>query len=139
MYNTDSPDEFSFYEDLNEEYEKVEKKDVNDIVDDKDNIFRKREKVSKSRYPKFFMQIKLIYELLRDYRKKNYTDIPWRTIGFLVLLIVYFINPLDLVPDIIPFFGYADDAAVFAAVLASFSKDLKNYCDWKGYDFNKYL
>lgn len=37
----------------------------------------------------------------------------------LALVLVYLASPLDLVPDIIPVIGYADDALVLAIVLRS--------------------
>jgi len=37
----------------------------------------------------------------------------------LVLLLVYLASPVDLVPDVLPVIGYADDAVVVALVLRS--------------------
>ena len=37
----------------------------------------------------------------------------------LVLLLIYLASPIDLVPDVIPVVGYADDAIVVALVLRS--------------------
>lgn len=37
----------------------------------------------------------------------------------LVLLLVYLASPVDLVPDVVPVLGYADDAVVVALVLRS--------------------
>lgn len=37
----------------------------------------------------------------------------------LVLLLIYLALPIDLVPDVIPVLGYADDAILVAAVLRS--------------------
>lgn len=41
--------------------------------------------------------------------------------------LLYFINPLDAVPDFIPFAGFADDAAVIAAAVTFLRNELKNY------------
>lgn len=40
----------------------------------------------------------------------------------LLLLLVYLILPIDLVPDFIPFLGYADDAIVVAVALRSVAR-----------------
>jgi uncharacterized membrane protein YkvA (DUF1232 family) len=37
----------------------------------------------------------------------------------LVLLIGYLLSPIDLIPDVIPVLGYADDAIIVAVVLRS--------------------
>jgi uncharacterized membrane protein YkvA (DUF1232 family) len=37
----------------------------------------------------------------------------------LVLLLVYLASPIDLIPDVVPVIGYADDAVIVALVLRS--------------------
>lgn len=37
----------------------------------------------------------------------------------LVLLLVYLASPVDLIPDVVPVIGYADDAVIVAVVLRS--------------------
>ena len=46
--------------------------------------------------------------------------IPWSTRLWLYALLVYLASPLDLVPDIIPVIGYADDAIITSFVLRHF-------------------
>lgn len=40
--------------------------------------------------------------------------LPWRIRVRLVLLLAYLASPIDLVPDVVPVLGYADDAVVTA-------------------------
>jgi uncharacterized membrane protein YkvA (DUF1232 family) len=49
----------------------------------------------------------------------------------IVVALVYVINPLDIVPDAIPFIGAIDDAAVVALELALMRKDLHKYRQWR--------
>ena len=49
--------------------------------------------------------------------KAKGTPIPVRTA--VIAALGYFISPVDAVPDMIPVLGYADDAAVLAATLAT--------------------
>jgi uncharacterized membrane protein YkvA (DUF1232 family) len=37
----------------------------------------------------------------------------------LLLLLAYLVSPIDLIPDVVPVLGYADDAVVIALVLRS--------------------
>jgi uncharacterized membrane protein YkvA (DUF1232 family) len=37
----------------------------------------------------------------------------------LVLLVAYLVSPVDLIPDVVPVLGYADDAVIVAVVLRS--------------------
>jgi uncharacterized membrane protein YkvA (DUF1232 family) len=41
--------------------------------------------------------------------------------------LLYFINPLDAIPDFSPFVGFVDDAAVIAAAVTYLRKELENY------------
>ena len=50
---------------------------------------------------------------------------PFYVKAALIGAVVYFIVPDDLIPDSIPIFGYADDAAVLAAALKIFSSHIK--------------
>ena len=55
--------------------------------------------------------VKLAYGAVRDSLSGKRSDIPWPVICWVVAALVYFISPLDLVPDFVPVAGYADDAA----------------------------
>jgi len=50
---------------------------------------------------------------------------PFYVKASLIGAVIYFIVPDDLIPDSIPIFGYADDAAVLAAALKIFSSHIK--------------
>lgn len=50
-----------------------------------------------------------------------------RTIIMVVAALLYFINPLDLVPDFIIGIGYIDDASVIALVFRRMSKEIDRF------------
>ena len=41
--------------------------------------------------------------------------------------VVYFVNPLDLVPDFLPLLGFVDDAAVIGFVVESLREEMRRY------------
>ena len=47
--------------------------------------------------------------------------------GIAVFALLYFITPLDLFPDYIPFAGWLDDAGVIAAALKLYADDIRPY------------
>ena len=69
--------------------------------------------------------------LVRSYTKKEYTEIPIGTIIAIISALLYFISPVDLIPDVIPVAGHLDDAAVVGACLALVKSDLDDYKKWR--------
>lgn len=70
--------------------------------------------------------------LVDSYVKKEYREIPVATIVSIVAALVYLLNPMDLIPDVIPIIGYLDDAAVVLFVLSfGLDKDLDKYRLWQ--------
>jgi uncharacterized membrane protein YkvA (DUF1232 family) len=69
--------------------------------------------------------------LLRAYIRGDYRDIPWGSIVLVIVAIIYFVSPIDLIPDIIPVIGLTDDAAVIAFVIAQIKADLDNFLAWE--------
>ena len=45
--------------------------------------------------------------------------------------VIYFVAPVDLIPDGIPVVGYADDAAVLAIALDFIKSDIDDYMEWR--------
>lgn len=52
-------------------------------------------------------------------------ETPAAAKGLMLACLAYFVLPTDAIPDWIPVIGYADDAAVFAALLGTVGKHLK--------------
>lgn len=84
-------------------------------------------------------QVKLLYELIRAYIDGSYREVPWMSIATAVAAVVYFLAPIDLIPDAIPGLGYIDDIFVIRFALSALGTDLKTFCEWKGYDLTKYF
>ncbi|MBN1279041.1 MAG: DUF1232 domain-containing protein [Chlorobium sp.] len=76
-------------------------------------------------------KIQAAVRMIRAYIQKEYTDIPWQTIVALTAALVYFVSPLDAIADFIPLLGFADDAAILSAVLASIKQDLDRFLSWE--------
>lgn len=52
---------------------------------------------------------------------------PWGTLVWLVIFVVYFISPVDALPDVLPLLGFADDGAFLVFVLLLLHKELNNF------------
>ncbi len=53
------------------------------------------------------------------------------TLGWLLLALVYFISPVDLIPDFLGFFGFADDLTVVLAIYAKLKDEVTDFLDWE--------
>ncbi len=84
-------------------------------------------------------QTELVLELIDDFRDGTYREIPWRKMALLVGAALYAINPADVIPNAIPLIGTMDDLAVVALVTRLLKKDLKAYCEFKGYPVDDYF
>jgi len=91
------------------------------------------------KFTKLINQVKLLYAMIKDYRKGEYREVPWYSIAVATAAIIYFLTPLDLIPDWIPIGGYIDDAAVLAFCVNALRDDLRKYCSYKGFDPNMYF
>jgi uncharacterized membrane protein YkvA (DUF1232 family) len=69
--------------------------------------------------------------LLRAYAQGEYKTIPWKSLLLIVAAILYFINPIDLIPDLLPIIGLSDDFAVLFMVYKSIGSDIDNFLLWE--------
>ncbi|QED38904.1 DUF1232 domain-containing protein [Antarcticibacterium arcticum] len=111
------------------EITKIEGDDVEVVMDNEEQI---SEKMTSSNVLKKYTELgKVMFGMLKDYRKGVYTNVPWFTIAAIAFGFLYILNPFDMVPDFIPGIGYIDDFAVFTFGLRFIETDLHNYLDWK--------
>ncbi|MBL0597413.1 DUF1232 domain-containing protein [Aeromonas jandaei] len=53
----------------------------------------------------------------RLYQSFRHPGTPWWARGLVILILLYGISPVDLVPDMIPLFGWLDDATLLLILL----------------------
>ncbi len=75
--------------------------------------------------------IKTFIRMLRAFGTGQYQAIPWVTILMIVAALIYFITPLDLLPDFIPITGYLDDFTIILAVFHRFKEDVIAFQTWE--------
>ena len=75
--------------------------------------------------------VTLFASLVRDYVKKEYREIPVGSIVAIIAALLYFVSPIDILPDFIPGLGYIDDTAILAFSFMNMKSDLDRYRRWK--------
>ena len=76
-------------------------------------------------------KVKVLVEMLGAYINGKYKKIPKKTLIIIVAAFIYFVSPIDLIPDFIPGIGYIDDAGVIAFVFQSVYEDIQKFERWK--------
>jgi len=113
---------------IEEEIETISDTDFETVFNKKDQLFAK---INHPNWKKYKDKIILMFQMLKDVKQKKYPETPWKTLAAMIFTILYIINPLDLVPDFIPFLGYLDDITVFSFILKLINDDLIDYENWK--------
>jgi uncharacterized membrane protein YkvA (DUF1232 family) len=75
--------------------------------------------------------IHLIWPLMQDYMGGRYTQLSKTFLVSLIATLIYFVSPIDAIPDFIPILGWSDDIAVFLYVLDKFKKEMAAYKLWR--------
>lgn len=76
---------------------------------------------------RFGKKISFAKDILALYRYLRDSSVTWYRKSIVVGALVYFIVPLDVVPDLSPLFGYLDDLGVITAVLKYLGSELIPY------------
>ncbi|MEQ8241223.1 MAG: YkvA family protein [Cyclobacteriaceae bacterium] len=72
-------------------------------------------------------QLNLMIRMVKAYFNGEYRSFSYKTIVMFVFSLVYFITPVDFIPDFIPGLGFTDDLSILYMVIKSFSQDIEKY------------
>jgi uncharacterized membrane protein YkvA (DUF1232 family) len=75
--------------------------------------------------------LQLIFRLARAWLKGDYKDVSKKSLVVLVGALVYFLMPLDTIPDFIPGLGFMDDVTVVGLALAAVKSEVEKFKDWE--------
>lgn len=72
-------------------------------------------------------QLELLLNLVRAYVRGEYRRVPWKALVLMVGALLYFLNPMDIVPDFLAGIGFIDDATVIAMVVQAVREELEKF------------
>jgi uncharacterized membrane protein YkvA (DUF1232 family) len=75
--------------------------------------------------------IQLLVQLMKAWLSGEYGRVPYRSLVVIVAAILYFVSPVDIIPDFLFGMGLLDDAAVITFAFKQIEKDLEEYKKWK--------
>ncbi len=79
---------------------------------------------------KFFDDIKTMCQMVKAWASKDYKAVPVKTIGMIILTLLYVFSPIDVIPDCIPGIGLVDDAAMVGFCIAAARSDIEDFRVW---------
>ena len=84
-----------------------------------ENLWYKLEKVGKK--ISFAKDIMALFSYMQD------SFVSWHRKAIVIAALIYFISPIDTIPDVAPLFGYLDDLGVITALLKFLGSELVPY------------
>lgn len=143
MMNKNMSDSYQEYEDFDEDdiheddyhdymtkkVSKIDEDDVLQLLDNEEEIIQKLRHAAPLR--KFITVGQVMFAMVRDSLLGRYPNTPWLTIATSALILLYVLNPMDFIPDFIPFIGYLDDLVIMTIGLGWIETDLHRYLDWR--------
>ncbi len=86
---------------------------------------------NKKRVSGFFDRVRTLLRMLRAYINGEYREIPWKSLLMIIGALIYFLMPLDLIPDFIPVTGLTDDIAIIFLVFNSINEDIEAFLEFE--------
>lgn len=71
-----------------------------------------------------------LFRLVKAWVTGEYKAAPKKVILWAVVAILYFLSPVDIIPDIFPG-GYLDDIYVIQLIIRRFQTDIKKFKEWE--------
>jgi uncharacterized membrane protein YkvA (DUF1232 family) len=76
-------------------------------------------------------KVTLLGRMLKAYAKGDYKDLPSGTLLKILASLLYFVSPIDLLPDFLPLLGLTDDVALLFWVVNSINDDIARFDEWE--------
>ncbi|RFS87138.1 DUF1232 domain-containing protein [Actinomadura spongiicola] len=81
--------------------------------------------------PGFWERVRAVPRMVKSVMRGQYKGLSFKTLGLLVLGVVYLISPIDAIPDVIPVAGIMDDTGLALWMLAVLVKSAGDFVSWE--------
>ncbi|AII51621.1 hypothetical protein N008_06445 [Hymenobacter sp. APR13] len=75
--------------------------------------------------------LQTLLRLIRASISGEYTGLPTSTVVAAVAVTIYFLSPIDLIPDFIPVLGLLDDVALVAWFSTTIKEEMDRFAEWE--------
>jgi len=75
--------------------------------------------------------LQTMFRLIKASMSGEYTGVPGTTVAAAVAVLIYFLSPIDLIPDFIPVLGLLDDVALVAWFSTTLKGEMDKFHEWE--------
>ncbi len=99
-------------------------------------ISKAREKIqrvtsSSEEFQEFKSKLDTLLRMAKSHISGDFKAFSWRTILLIIFGLLYFIAPLDVIPDFLPVLGYSDDVSIIYFIFQKLSDDINRFSEWE--------
>ena len=69
--------------------------------------------------------------MAKAYAAGEYRNVSWKSVLLILAAILYFVNPVDLLPDLIPVLGFTDDFGILVWVYNTVAGEVDKFLAWE--------
>jgi len=88
-------------------------------------------------FPHLVDQLEFLADAVEDFAEGAYKELPYYAVAQALFALTYAHKKVDIIPDLIPNSGRADDSSVVRAVLIQNEKAFAQYSTAQGFDWSK--
>ena len=75
--------------------------------------------------------LQLLSRLVQASLSREYTGLSGKSLTLIVAAVLYYVSPIDIIPDFLPIAGLLDDVSVLAFALRSIKSELDAFRQWE--------
>lgn len=76
-------------------------------------------------------KLQLLFKLVKDWASGEYTGISKGAMVWIIAGLVYFVSPIDIIPDVVVGMGLLDDATVLGFIIKQVNSEVEVYRAWR--------
>jgi len=93
--------------------------------------------INAPKFPHLVDQLEFLADAVEDFAEGAYKDLPYFAFAEAIFALTYAHKKVDVIPDLLPALGRADDSSVVRAVLIQNERAFARYAEVQGFDWNK--
>tara|TARA_R110002124_G_scaffold226956_2_gene392181 strand:+ start:412 stop:840 length:429 start_codon:yes stop_codon:yes gene_type:complete len=76
-------------------------------------------------------QVQILTRMVKAYAKGEYREVSLKSMVSIVAVLIYFISPVDVVPDFLPVIGLTDDVALIMWLIKNLADEIGKFNTWE--------